>query len=143
MLTATDKQNIKEGSTEIGWNEKNKYNKLNVKYVFRAKKWRQSADRGFVTGFYNIYGERVCNIHLYLIEMKQRELGIFIVMWDGSSQTELKMIFQNNYLGKDWGVLCQQAERDRHVKSCTRSDCHTELVLENDNSHVMTTVMLC
>lgn len=60
MLTAIDKQNIKEGSTEIARNEKNKYNKLNVKYVFRAKKWRQSADRGFVTGFCNIDGEREC-----------------------------------------------------------------------------------
>ena len=60
MLTAIDKQNIKEGSTEIAWNEKNKYNKLNVKYVFRAKKWRRSADRGFVTGFCNIDGEREC-----------------------------------------------------------------------------------
>lgn len=60
MLTAIDKQNIKEGSTEIAWNEKNKYNKLNVKCVFRAKKWRQSADRGFVTGFCNIDGEREC-----------------------------------------------------------------------------------
>ena len=138
MLTAIDKQNIKEGSTEIAWNEKNKYNKLNLKYVFRAKKWRQSADRGFVTGFLQYWRrERVCSIHLLLIEMKQQELGIFIVMWDGSSQMELKMIFQNR------GVLCLQAERDRHVKSCTRKDCHTELVLENDNSHVMTTVMLC
>ena len=100
MLTAIDKQNIKEGSTEIAWNEKNKYNKLNVKCVFRAKKWRQSADRGFVTGFYNIDGERVCNIHLYLIEMKQQELDIFVVMWDGSSQMEPKMIFQNNILEK-------------------------------------------
>ena len=106
MLTAIYKQNIKEGSTEIAWNEKNKYNKLNVKCVFRAKKWRQSADRGSVTGFYNIDGERVCNIHLYLIEMKQHELDIFIGMWDGSSQMELKMIFQNNSLGKDRGVFC-------------------------------------
>ena len=49
------------------------------------------------------------------------------------------MIFQNNYLGKDRGVLCQQAERDRHQSNPVpgRSDCHTELVLENDNSHVM------
>ena len=71
MLTAIDKQNIKEGSTEIAWNEKNKYNKLNVKYVFRAKKWRQSADRGFVTGFCNIDRESESVQHSPLVNRNE------------------------------------------------------------------------
>ena len=48
------------------------------------------------------------------------------------------MIFQNNYLGKDRGVFCLQAERDLH---------HTNPVpaatVVRNLSLKMTTVMLC
>ena len=47
------------------------------------------------------------------------------------------MIFQNNYLGKDRGVFCLQAERDRHQSN----PVPVATVIRN-LSVKMTTVML-